>query len=53
LYSYAVLYAFVFLGVGWMILMPGGLLRKAQVNLGQTMEVREPDFTGCASGGPN
>ena len=40
----------VFSGVGWMILMPAGLLRKAGGDLDQTMEVRGPNSAGCASG---
>lgn len=43
----------VFPGIGWMILMAAGLLRKVGGAMGQTMEVRVPDSAGYSSGRPH
>lgn len=43
----------VFPGVGWIILIPSGLLRKTGEAVGATMKVRGLNSAGCASGEPN
>jgi hypothetical protein len=43
----------VFPGVGWVILMVAGLLRKAGGAVSQMMEVRVVDFSGSTSGRPH